>query len=207
MPLYTKDGKELAFDPDGPHVVGLYSDSAKAGIGIEMVNGGRFLILDPKASALDPQVLAHALSNLCRFTGHTQKFYSVAQHCVIVSKIVPPELAMQGLLHDASEAFIGDLSRPLKAILDILAPGILFSIEERIHEVIAEKFKSGFPHDPAVKIADNVSLATEKRDLMAETGRPWYNLPDPLPTKIKALGPRGARNLWLDRFEELGGKL
>jgi hypothetical protein len=199
--------EKVRLSSDNPHRDGLYADSARKGIGIVLADGNRFILLKPDPAVITPQVIAHSISKLCRFTGHTSVFYSVAQHCVMVSKIVPPELAMQGLLHDASEAFIGDVSRPLKAIFDELAPGVLYEIEERIHEAIAKKFGSGFPHDPLVKAADNVALVTEKRDLIADDGIPWLNMPEPLPEPIKPLGPRGAQTQWLARYEELGGKL
>jgi len=194
------------FDRNDPRWVGLYADSARVAMGIEMINGERFTFLEPKVSMIDPEVIAHAIANLCRFTGHTRQFYSVAQHCVIVSELVPEGLALQGLLHDASEAFIGDVSRPLKAVMDDLAPGVLHDIEERIHEVIAKRFKSGFPHDPEIKAADNVCLATEKRDLMAPASRPWLNMPEPMRRRIDPWGPAKAKRRWLERFAELGGE-
>lgn len=187
--------------------VGLYVDSDEVGYGITMADGGRLTILDPDPAVIRPTVIAHSLSNLCRWTGHVRTFYSVAQHCVLVSQIVPPELALQGLLHDASEAFIGDVSRPLKVLLDELAPGVLRGIEERLHEAVADAFDSGYPHHPLVKEADNLALATECRDILPPPDDPRFGLPDPLPERIHALGPDEARRLWLDRFEELGGQL
>lgn len=199
MPLPRK----IDLDPDNPHAKGLFSDSARAGIGIEMSNGERFTILAPKPEMVDPEVIAHSLSKLCRFTGHCQRYYSVAQHCVHVSRLVPPAHALEGLLHDASEAYIGDVSRPLKAILDVLAPGILTQIEDRIHRVIAKRFGTRFPHPSSVKYADNVALATEKRDLMVATSATWFDLPVPDERIIRPLGPKAAETAWLSRFQEL----
>lgn len=184
---------------------GLTRDAAKKGVGLYLSDGQIFRILDPNPKLIQPDILAHALGFLCRWTGHCKVFFSVAQHCVLVSKIVPPELALQGLLHDASEAFVGDISRPLKAVMEDIAPGVLSGIEERIHVAIAERFGSGYPHDPLIHEADSVSLATEKRDILA-VDEDWIDLPDPLPQTIKPLGPVGARNLWLARFYELTKK-
>jgi hypothetical protein len=198
--------RRFKLDFTDPHTVGLNVDSAKAGVGIEMVNGERIILLDPKPAVIHPEVLAHSLANLCRWTGHPKRFFSVAQHCIIVSKIVPPEFAMQGLLHDASEAFIGDINRPLKLVFEHFAPGVLHDIEENIHKAIAKRFGSGFPHDPSIKVADNISLATERRDLLADSDEEWIGLPDPLEKPIQPMGPRAAKNAWLNRFYELGGE-
>lgn len=173
------------------------------GVGcIHLSTGRLFNILDPDPALIEPEMLAHALGFLCRWTGQCNVFFSVAQHCVIVSEVVPPELALQGLLHDASEAFIGDINRPLKDLMHNMAPGVLQGIEERLHEAIAERFGTGYPHDPLVKWADNTSLATEKRDILT-VKEDWHSLPDPLTTPIRPLGPVGARNAWLTRFRKL----
>lgn len=184
--------------------VGLYADSWKdEGPAIELIDGTRFHILHPDPSVIRLEVIAHSLSKLCRFTGQCKFFYTVAEHSVMVSKIVPPELALQGLMHDASEAFIGDLSRPLKVILEQLAPGLMRGIEDGIHAAIAERFGFEFPHDPLVKEADNIALATEKRDLMPKVSEPWFNLPDPLPERIQPLGHFHAWDSFIRRYEEL----
>src|SRR5690349_6806238 len=83
-------------------------------------SGVQFDLLKPDPSVVHLEDIAHALSHLCRYTGHCNRFYSVAEHSVIVSLMVPPsepKLAMQGLLHDATEAYVNDLARPLKDLL------------------------------------------------------------------------------------------
>lgn len=79
--------------------------------------------------------IAAALSNICRFTGHLEEFYSVAQHSVRVSYLVPPEFALEALMHDAAEAYCNDISSPLKALLPEYRV-----IEDRIEAVIRSKF-------------------------------------------------------------------
>ena len=76
--------------------------------------GKEFYPLDPNPADIDIKDIAHALSNCCRFAGHIKSFYSVAQHSVIVSELCEPENALAGLLHDASEAYLSDIARPVK---------------------------------------------------------------------------------------------
>jgi hypothetical protein len=177
--------------------IGLHVGDGGSGPSIRLVDGARFFLLHPDPAAITPDVLSHSLSQLCRFTGHVGRFYSVAEHCVMVSRVVPPEHAMAGLMHDASEAFIGDISRPLKVLLDQLAPDVIRDVEDRIHAAIAVRFGFDFPHVPEIKAADNVALGSD----------PLQGLPDPLPERIVPLGPAGAETAWRIRFAELGGTL
>lgn len=121
-----------------------------------MFNGRR---VNPRCLTVeDIQIenIAHALSNLCRFGGHSREFYSVAQHSVRVARFVAPELMLEGLLHDSTEAFIQDLVRPIKHDLDGYN-----SLEKDVWQVIG--FKYGFdpyPHE-LVQYADNAVLKSE----------------------------------------------
>lgn len=144
--------------------------------------------------------IAHALANICRFGGHTREFYSVAQHSVIVSNIVPKEDALWGLLHDAAEAYMGDMTRPLKDLM----PGFK-EIEKRVEAEIFELMglKGGIP--PSVKYADLVMLATERRDLMPEQQERWALLDgiQPLTETIDPWPPRHAEHEFVIRFGEI----
>jgi 5'-deoxynucleotidase YfbR-like HD superfamily hydrolase len=177
---------------------------ADRGLGIQLASGRWFYFSDPQPEDVSIVDIASSLSKLARFTGHTTEFYSVAQHCDLVSRLVPERLALAALLHDATEAYIGDVSRPLKHLMDELAPGMLRDLENRIHAAINQKFGIELAEaDVAlIKHADNVALATEKRDLMVgETT--WPGMPEPLHIKIEALGPSAAHQMFMNRFISL----
>ena len=188
---------------NGVDATGLYVDPENRGPSIRLVNGARLFLLDPDPDIMGPDIIAHALGMLCRYTGHVRSFYSVAQHSVMVSRLVPAELALDGLLHDATEAFMGDLSRPLKVTLDQLAPGIVREFEDTLHRALSERYGVAFPLPPEVKVADNVALSTEMRDLLAPTEDALDGLPEPLPDRVWGWAPDVARRAWLERYEEL----
>ena len=162
--------------------------------------GHYFDFTKPEQARFGVLEVAHALSHICRFTGHTSTFYSVAQHSVLVSRLVPPCDALAGLLHDAAEAFIGDVSKPLKQLLPDYAV-----IEKRVEAAVFARF--GLPPDlpPTVKAADLRMLATEKRDLMPGDPHTWECIAGhrPCPELIQPVGPADAKYMFLRRFEEL----
>jgi hypothetical protein len=112
--------------------------------------------LDPAQVVIDD--IAHALANQCRFSGHTRFHYSVAQHSVLVALVLPKELALEGLLHDASEAYLVDLPAPLK-VSGLFEAYKCF--ERRAMWSIRQAFRLLPNEPPEVKLADKRMLSTE----------------------------------------------
>ena len=144
--------------------------------------------------------IATALSRECRYAGHASHFFSVAQHSVLCSRIVLPELAIEALLHDAAEAYIKDIPTPLKRQLPDYK-----EIEARFDWAIRVHF--GLPEipSPAVKEADNILLVTEVRDLFP-AGRVLHKVPvaaEPMNGRIWPLAPETAKDQFIDRFNYL----
>lgn len=165
---------------------------------MQTASGGRFWPIDPQPHEIDINDIAHALSNLCRFGGHCQRFYSVAEHSVYVSMHVPREHALQALLHDASEAYCVDIPRPLKRFI----PGYV-EIEERIWSVIAQRFGVPVTMHPEVKAADMALCVTEARQIMPTSVEDWTVGHDGVERSIHCLPPATARRWFLSRFDAL----
>lgn len=172
---------------------------------IQTYSGRKFWPMSPLAKDVNWEDIAHALSNVCRFTGHCREFYSVAQHCVMASENVALKNALWALLHDASEAYICDISRPLK-----IQPEFEFyrEIENDIMTAICQA--AGLPEDmpDEVKLIDRVLLKTEARDLGLLTPdwmAPEWGMADVeyLPEKIEPWSPKEAKQRFLDRFDLL----
>ena len=158
--------------------------------------GNRFYPLDGRIDSIHLEDIAHGLAYQCRFNGQTSEFYSIAQHSLMVADLVPPELRLAALLHDASEAYLGDVVKPLKALLPNYK-----DIEKNVEVLIARHF--GIPleimFDPRIKEADMIALATEKRDLMPHSAEDWSYLRgfDPLPDAIDPWNPAQAKRSFL----------
>lgn len=173
-------------------------------------SGRKFDLANPTADMVDPTDIAHSLSMQCRFNGHTRHYYSVAQHCYLVSDLVPAEYRLEALLHDATEAYVGDLVRPLKEGMHLYYGNIgvacvYAATEERVWQAICQRFDLEPALPDCVKQADLVALATEKRDLMPEHPEPWPCLSgiEPIPQFIDPWQPSQAAIHYHGRLLEL----
>ena len=169
---------------------------------------GRYLdLLNPDPDAICIKDIAASLSKQCRFNGHTKNFYSVAQHSVHVAQLVRESGAddsqvKSALLHDAAEAYTGDIVYPLKSLLAEIRP-----IEKRIHDAICTRFQIPCGISETVKYADLVMLATERRDLMTEQDRHWpviENIPAYKKPILWCSGERAAEKDFLVFCAEMG---
>lgn len=169
---------------------------------ITTYTGRIFNPLRPDPAKVNIMDIAHALANNCRFTGHVRQFYSVAEHSVRVSEILPPRLKLWGLLHDASEAYLSDIARPIKH-----APGFgeyYRSVEGPLMASIAEAFGLVHPEPRDVKKADNILLAAEQRDLMPRFRR--HAGAENYPEVIFPWTPEFAKEQFLARYEQYTGE-
>lgn len=163
-------------------------------------SGERFYPFSPAPEEVKTKDIAHALSLICRFNGHTRGFYSVAAHSVHVSRLVPPEFAFEALMHDAAEAYVGDMVRPLKRGLPAFE-----EVEGRVRSAIAARYRIPRELSACVSAADDIALATEVRDLFDAASR-WEA--SSAPDESVSLGPTtplASREAFMARFIELRG--
>jgi len=165
---------------------------------IQTYTGKKFTPLNPREEDIDILDIAHALSNLCRFTGHSSEFISIAQHSVFVSSLVPNKHKLCALLHDASEAYLNDISTPLKKskVFETYR-----KIEENLMSMIYNKYGVSEHNPLEVKQADSIALSTEAKNFL--NLRPDWVLKDkPLDIKISSLNPTDAKKLFLETFNK-----
>lgn len=168
---------------------------------IYLSDGKKFYFERPDPEVITIEVIAHALSQLCRWTGHTSKFYSIAEHSYRVS-IECKEYPLRALLHDAAEAFTNDINKPLKIVLGQQ----MKHMEDRIEEVIWDRF--GFPawtpeERKEVKRCDLALAATEARDLFPKQCNDFKYIGKPLDKTIQPMGPLFAEMMFLERYRHL----
>lgn len=170
---------------------------------IQTFTGRKFWPLDPEPGDVDARDIAHGLSLQCRFGGHVREFYSVAEHSVRVSLECPPELALCGLMHDASEAYLVDVPRPIKPYLAGYG-----AAEERLMRVIADKFGFPWPMPEPVRRADERLLVKEARALLNGSLEefellPWAHDVPNCEALRRPMGAKEAESVFLTRLQQL----
>ncbi len=196
---------------------------------IATFTGVEFFPLAPRYEDIYVADLAHALANTCRYNGHTFKHYSVAQHCVLVSKFLetiepehitpglherlqhpegrpvwdPIEVQKWGLLHDASEAYVSDICAPIKPFIQGYE-----AIEDQLLQAVAQRFSLPWPFPDVVKYADKAIFRSEVESSVIRQVDWWVIHPEhpDAGTKIDPWPAEMAESMYLGRFEELFGK-
>lgn len=191
-------------------------ETPRRGDWMQTHSGLRFYPLDPRPEDIRIEDIAHALSHICRFNGHCARFYSVAEHSLMVAREVykataghPQQalLTLTALNHDDSEAYLCDVPRPLKRLNEMTA---YRDAERQTEIVLAQKFGLIFPLPLLIKHIDERALMTERRDLVPNTHLAGWtgNVVAPFEDKISSHAPLASdiRQAFLDLFEELGGQ-
>ncbi len=167
--------------------------------------GTRVFLANPTVDSINLDDIAHGLSNLCRFNGQCNKFYNVAEHSVQVASVVhrlwgDPKLTRSALMHDSPEAYIGDMTRPLKDI-----DFVYQILEMRFEGVIQDRFGLEIPfHDKRIKRADYDVFFAEMDALFDFDYEAWNLKGDPADAKILGWDPPQAKKSFLKMAHELG---
>lgn len=178
-------------------------DPERVGGWVQTFTGRKFYPLDARPDDLDIRDIAHALSLQCRFSGHCRFHYSVAQHCVLVSQQLEshgPVAALWGLLHDAPEAYLVDLPRPLKHSAGF---EVYQEAEARLMRVVCRWAGLPYAMPPVVEEMDAVLLATERRDLLGPDCHWEVPGAQPLLSQILSWYPEAAERAYLQAFQRL----
>lgn len=190
MTAYHDEAENLSLDP------------VRRGDWMQTFTGRPFWPADPRATEIDIRDIAHALSMQCRYAGHCTQFYSVAEHCVLLANAIP-EQKLWALLHDASEAYLVDVPRPVKPSLtgyDVLEDAIMLQVAARFD-------LKPFTIPRIVKDYDFRMLVDEKAQNMKD-GPHWGSIDglEPVGVRLRFWDPGEAERRFLWMFEDLTGK-
>jgi len=173
---------------------------------IETRKGHRVSVQNPKPEQFDIEDIAYALSNTCRFNGHCAGFLSVAEHSVLVSQRLPDNLKLAGLLHDATEAYLGDIPSPIKQFLPDYK-----KLEKVFETAIEDRFNLQLTDEGRgeIKRADHDALYTEAHFLIPSQGKDWTFFQGPVVYKVNydlkpvCLPPAMAYKLFMGLYYDL----
>jgi hypothetical protein len=169
----------------------------RVGNWIQTYTGIQFFPLDPRIEEIDIEDIAHALSMTCRFGGHCLNFYSVAEHCCLMYDKASDKNKFHALMHDASEAYITDVPRPLKPSLTNYK-----EIETHLMNKICEKYDLDLKMPAEVKTLDVAILFAEANQNMSPASFEWEGVVEPLDVELRFWSPTKAKVEFLNRFEQ-----
>lgn len=165
---------------------------------MQTFTGKRFWPLDPRPEEVNIIDIAHSLSMTCRYAGHVRRFYSVAEHCCHLHDAAPPEARLWALLHDASEAYLVDVPKPVKPHLTGYREA-----ERVVMQAIVTRFELD-PHEPdIIKELDNRILNDERAQAMLPTDDEWNLVGGPIGATLQFWMPWEAKEQFLTRFRKL----
>ncbi|MEB2845953.1 hypothetical protein [Endobacterium cereale] len=171
---------------------------------MQTYTGKKFWPMDPRVEEVDIRDIAHSLAMQCRYAGHCRRFYSVAEHCVIMVDWLLPRygkrVALHALLHDASEAYLVDIPRPVKPYL-----GGYKAAELRVMQVVHDAFGLNWIMPPEVKMADERIIADELVNLEPMEWHAKWD--DPLGVPLRLWSPERAEHEFLVAFNFLTGEV
>lgn len=175
---------------------------ARVGDWMQTATGRAFWPMDPRPNEIHIEDIAAALSKLCRYGGHCTRFYSVAEHCVLMAEKAT-SYKLETLMHDASEAYLSDVIRPIKAHLTNYK-----AVEGYLERVIAERFRLNYPLPSEVKGLDERIIADERDQVMQPAPMAWSQW-EPVPALgavIRFWSPERAERAFLSAFRAYGGR-
>lgn len=167
---------------------------------MQTAGGRQFWPLSPSVDAIDIEDIAHALAHQCRFAGHCLRFYSVAEHSVHIARAASDENKLRALMHDAAEAYVVDVIRPLKPYLVGYK-----DIETRVHSAICERFRLPEAIPDEVLRLDGGILVDEMQQNMAAPPAAWNYTGESIGARLEFWTPEQAKAEFLKAFSELSG--
>lgn len=165
---------------------------------MQLWTGGWLDTANPRPEDIQIEDIAHSLSLTCRYGGHCKVFYSVAEHCVAVSRVVPREHQLWGLLHDAAEAYVRDIPSPLKPLL----PGYE-EVENKVMRAICIRFGLPLEMPSIIRVADKRVLMAEQPIFMGKQVFDWGYREEPAEVDLLGLDHILAEKVFLKRFKEV----
>lgn len=165
---------------------------------MQTYSGKQFWPMDPRADEINIVDIAHSLSLQCRYAGHCKQFYSVAEHSVLVSRACSPQNKLWGLLHDASEAYLVDVPRPIKPYL----PGYK-EAEAAVMDKVCSYFGLVHTMPDEIHYIDVRIVEDECKQNMALCDTKWDYCGPPIGVELKLWSPRAAEEVFLAEYELL----